>query len=154
MKPLSSTEPRGFTLFIALILASVILAIGISLLDIAYKQVLLASTAKNSIISFYNADSGLECALLADSQDTFNYYTANNSGTFSCQTKTFTWIQSASTGTTRTFTFTIPCASTGVNSAVTIIKSNVGATTIYSDGFNVCDQTSQDLSERGIKAIY
>ena len=76
-----TTTQRGFTLLVAVILASVALSLGLILLDISYKQVVLASSARQSQSAFYNADSAMECALYWDQQfDSFAY--TKSSGTF------------------------------------------------------------------------
>jgi Tfp pilus assembly protein PilX len=67
---------RGFTLLIAVIFMSVMLAFGLELASLAYKQQVLASSAIESQYAFYAADAGLECALYADQQlNSFNYST-------------------------------------------------------------------------------
>jgi hypothetical protein len=43
---------RGFTLLIAIILSTVTLTVGLALLDIAYKHIVLATTAKASEVAF------------------------------------------------------------------------------------------------------
>lgn len=58
----------GFALLIAVIFMSVMLAFGLALGSLAYKQQVLASTAIQSQYAFYAADAGLECALYADQQ--------------------------------------------------------------------------------------
>jgi Tfp pilus assembly protein PilE len=63
------TSNRGFTLLIALIFMSVMLAFGLALASLAYKQSVLASSATDSQYAFYAADAGLECALYADQQE-------------------------------------------------------------------------------------
>lgn len=71
---------RGFTLLIAVIFMSVVLALGLSLASLAYKQESLASSALESQNAFYAADAGLECALRADQQeDAFDYADYNAS---------------------------------------------------------------------------
>ena len=52
----------GYTLLFAMIVASVVLAIGVSLLTISRKEFVLSSSATNSSASFYAADSGINCA--------------------------------------------------------------------------------------------
>lgn len=65
---------RGFALLIAVIFMSVMLALGLALGSIAFKQEVLASGAIESQYAFYVADAALECALYADQdQDLFNY---------------------------------------------------------------------------------
>lgn len=60
---------RGFTLFIALIVSSLLLAIGFSLSTIILKQLIFANSGKESQLAFYAADSGAECALYWDRKD-------------------------------------------------------------------------------------
>ncbi len=59
----------GFTLFVAVIVSSMLLAIGLSLGNIILKQLIFSSTGKESQIAFYAADSGAECALYWDRKD-------------------------------------------------------------------------------------
>lgn len=54
---------QGFTLFIALVTTSIILAIGLSILTITLKEYLLSATARESEMAFSAADAGMECAL-------------------------------------------------------------------------------------------
>lgn len=57
---------RGYTLLFAVLVSSLVLAIGLSILTLARKEFLLATSARDSSIAFYAADSALECALNAD----------------------------------------------------------------------------------------
>lgn len=150
------THPnRGFTLLIALILTSVTLALGIALLDVAYKQILLASSAKQSQYAFYSADSILECTLYWDQRfNAFNYDAPLAGSSISCDGRTVTSYASSVSGTRRTTTFSHTCASGGTISNVTIYKESSGQTNIFANGFNTCDANSPLRIERGIKARY
>ena len=57
---------QGFTLFIAILIGNLMLAIGFSIFNIAFKELLLSSSARDSQVAFYAADTGLECALYYD----------------------------------------------------------------------------------------
>lgn len=57
---------RGFALLIAVIFMSVMLAFGLALSSLGYKQKVLASSATDSQYAFYAADAGLECVLYHD----------------------------------------------------------------------------------------
>lgn len=57
---------RGFTLLIAALISSVVLALGVSIFEIAIKQVTLSSIGRDSQFAFYAADTGAECALYWD----------------------------------------------------------------------------------------
>ena len=60
---------KGFALLIAVIFMSVMLAIGLGLGSMSYKQQVLASASTGSQYAFYVADAALECALYADQRD-------------------------------------------------------------------------------------
>lgn len=57
---------KGFTLFYAVLTASLLLAIGIAIFNITFKELILSSGARESANAFYAADTGLECALYWD----------------------------------------------------------------------------------------
>ncbi len=57
---------RGFTLLLAALVASVVLALGSSIFTIAKKQVTLSSLGRDSQFAFYAADTVAECALYYD----------------------------------------------------------------------------------------
>jgi Tfp pilus assembly protein PilX len=57
---------RGITLLIAVLVTSVIMAIALTILSISFKQFKISSSAKESVLSIYAADAGIECALLWD----------------------------------------------------------------------------------------
>jgi Tfp pilus assembly protein PilX len=149
--------PRGFALILSIILTSVSLAIGLALLDVAYKQLIIATTAKQSGIAFYNADSAMECALYYDQKfDTFNW---SNPGptTINCAGIAVTVnFNNGSTPHNRTFGVTCP-SGTGTSSAVTIYKAITGApptTNIYASGYNNCNASNPQRIERGLKSSY
>lgn len=57
---------KAFTLFVSLIVASLLLAVGFSIGNILIKQLTLASSGSGSLIAFYAADSAAECAMYWD----------------------------------------------------------------------------------------
>ncbi len=65
----------GFTLFYAVLMASLLLAIALAVLNISFKEFTLSSGARDSNVAFYAADSALECALYWDNTTrSFGYY--------------------------------------------------------------------------------
>jgi Tfp pilus assembly protein PilX len=64
---------RGFTLYLAVLIGGIVLAICLSLADFALKQVIISTTGRDSQYAFYAADSGIECAFYWD----FKYFTAS-----------------------------------------------------------------------------
>lgn len=63
---LRTRSSRGFTLLLAALVASIVLALGSSIFSIARKQVTLSSIGRDSQFAFYAADTGAECALYWD----------------------------------------------------------------------------------------
>lgn len=144
---------KGFTLLIAVVLASVALSIGLALLDIAYKQVVLASSAKQSQAAFYAADSALECVLYWDQQQgAFSYATPNASIT--CNTLAIENYATSVSGLVRTTSFSIPCADGGILGEATIYKASDFATQIFVRGYNTCETDNARRIERGLKVTY
>lgn len=151
---MTSPSPRGFTLLIAIILTSVLLAVGLSLLDTATKQLILASTAKQSEIAFYIADSALECALYHDQQlGSFSYSAPAASVVCGGQTLALT---TSATASVRTTTFTIPCSGggAGTQAGVTVYKQPSGQTALYATGYSSCSTSDPRRVERGLKVTY
>lgn len=158
---------RGFTLLISLVLTSVVLAVGVALLDIAYKQILLASSAKQSQYAFYNADSALECALFYDQKlqpgqtaTPFAYIApADGEDFMECDNRSITGYATGISGGRRETTFTLSCPSGGESGEVTVYKYNPSDqredyTFIYANGFSSCDADNQRSVERGVRASY
>ncbi len=54
---------KGVILFIALVTASIVLAIGMSILHLTLKDFVLSSAVRESEMAFSAADAGMECAL-------------------------------------------------------------------------------------------
>lgn len=152
--PIHSRHHRGFALLIALVLTSVILALGMALIDIAYKQVVLASSAKNSQYAFYNADSALECALYYDQKQGAFFYNSTWNGTVTCSNLAVNMNPPNQTPSARTTTFSIPCASGGTSADVTIIKDPSNNTNIFATGYSSCSANDPTRIERGLKAKY
>lgn len=149
-------NPRGFALLVAIILTSVLLSVGLALLDIAYKQILLATTAKQSELAFYSSDTILECALYWDQQfNAFSY--AAPAASITCGGQVIVLLSPPNTsvvdGNVRTTTLTIPTAS-GSSGTVTILKGSGGGTTVYATGYNSGNASDPNRTERGLKAVY
>lgn len=60
---MKSHSQSGFALLYAVLLTSVILAIGLGLSSIITKQIVLSSTGASSQLAYYAANTGKECAL-------------------------------------------------------------------------------------------
>lgn len=147
---------KGFTLLVAVVLSSVALSIGIALLDIALKQVVLASAAKQSQKAFYAADSVMECILYYDQQlNTFDNANEPTSGTITCNTATATFAAPIGPNP-RVTTITVPCPGGAgqVLGMATVYKTPSAVTQIFATGYNTCDASNPRRIERGLKVTY
>ena len=54
-------KKSGYTLLFATLTAALVLGVAVFILSVSRKQYILSSTAKDSMYSFYAADSGIEC---------------------------------------------------------------------------------------------
>jgi hypothetical protein len=59
-------DEKGFTLLFAVIVSTLVLAVGGSIINIALKQVILSGTGRESQYAFYAANTGIECAYYWD----------------------------------------------------------------------------------------
>jgi len=67
----TKNSKQGFISLFTVLLTTVILAMAIGMSSIALKQLVLASTADDANEAFYAADSGIQCAVMYDSQGVF-----------------------------------------------------------------------------------
>lgn len=148
---------KGFALLIAVILSAVSLTLAVSLLDIAYKQVVLAGTAKQSQEAFYVSDTAMECALYFDQQlDAFNYTTPLSSGSITCHGQAISGYSSTVASGRRTTSFSVTCPAVvgGSDSLIQVYKESTASTTIYATGYSSCDANDPRRIERGFKVFY
>jgi Tfp pilus assembly protein PilE len=153
---MKQNSSQGFALVITLIFVSVVLALGVSLLDVAYKQILLSSSSRQSQYAFYNADSAMECALYYDQKTGVFGYDYTGPYSFTCGGFSLNTIQrdGPSVGGSRTTIYDVSCAGGGVSARVTVIKQPNGATNLYANGYNTCDSAVASRIERGLKVFY
>ncbi len=156
---------RGFTLFIAALLASLLTALGLSMFTIAQKELILSSLGRDSQYAFYAADSGAECAMYWDfHHDAFNDSTVF-SGSPKCSNKNLAdfptnqgdgtpdGVNGLGGRSSSSFWFSVD----GFCSYVTVIKSNTAPhTTIESLGYNTgCgDHDNPRRLERAVRATF
>src|SRR5579872_6815405 len=73
---------KGYTLLFSIIVSTVVLAIAAFILTISRKEFILASAARDSTVSIYAADSGIECAVEAFNSHAMLF--SNPTPTLSC----------------------------------------------------------------------
>lgn len=128
---------KGAVLLIAIMVASVALAVGMGVYNRTYKELLFASYWKQTQIAFSAADSGLECAL---------YWNLHPAAQASCFGNPIVgWIPGAEGN------FKVDIVS-GVGPCVNVdISWNGTSTTTVARGYNdACDSTSLRRVERGL----
>ena len=81
-------KDKGFTLLFAVLVSSLILAIGLSVANLTIREIQLSGTGRESQFAFYAADTGSECALYWDIKGTNVFATSTESvlptGEFDC----------------------------------------------------------------------
>lgn len=79
------TTQSGFALLLSIIVASIVLSIGLTLLSYTVKQLTLASVARESEIAFMSATAGLECIQYWSGElDYVTNYNDNTLATIDC----------------------------------------------------------------------
>lgn len=172
----------GYTLLFAVLVASVVLGIGISILNISKKEFLIATSARDSSAAFYAADTGVECAIYADGFGVFNTE-EDTTSTFNCNVPysfttvtlntptedegTFVFhIKSGSADSTQTSALALAGKSCATVTVTKVIVDGNLRTIIDSRGYNIgwdpgedpsvgtCDAASVKRVERGIRYVY
>ncbi len=76
MNSMRTQKNSGFALLLSLIISSVVLAIGVSILHISVNQINLAATARESELAFQAAHAGIDCQWYWRIERAFEYVTA------------------------------------------------------------------------------
>lgn len=165
-------QQKGYILLMAILIASIILAISFGIYALTIKEVILASFLKDSSMALGAADRAMECTLYWDRsapQDGFSYTIFTTStpdytfqpgtvATALCDTTDIRdnsqtgWTAvntTADTGLT-TFTLSYPdktCAE------ISVFKESNGTTTIVSNGYNICGAANLSNPRRTQRTI-
>lgn len=147
----------GFTVLFAVLMSSLLLAIGISIFNIVRKEQILSSAGRESQFAFYAADSGVECALFWDLDD--NAFATSSSKFIECNRDTLTDPRNDGNrfrvGGADTSSFTIRFYPANSCATVTVTKGPAsGDTVIVSEGYNTCDENDERRVERTLRVSY
>ena len=153
-----STTPRGFILSLAVLISAVVLSIGLSVYNIISKEIILASSGRESHFAFYAADTAVECALFWDvkqgifatSTDSLTY---GQSGTVDAKCDGVTILPISVVGDSSSAVSSFSFSGAHYCASVTVSKSSSG-TTIESRGYNTCVLTNPTRMERAIRLSY
>lgn len=167
----SDEKQKGISLFIAVLVASVAALFSFAISNIALREVILAQTGRDSQLSFYAANSGIECALFWDLKK--GSFEPGKISEINCNDQTKTVDMRLSTDDGTTYVFNLP-----INNAISLGDSsndscfvftmtkkinfdddNEGEiesidTTLVSRGYNTCDFNSARVLERAIRVTY
>ena len=159
-----SHKSDGYLLLFAVVLASIVLAIGLGIFNIVNKGIVLASTGRSSQSAFYAADTGAECALYWDRKHTGFSMTVFPTSTASviitsgpvCNSEDIaaSWTVSNQTVNSAKTTFDL-ALSNGTCTTVSVLKTSGGiVTAIESLGYNTCILSNPRRIERAVRVKY
>ena len=74
----------GYTLLFAVLTATLVLGVAAFIVGLSQKQYQLSVSARNSIYSFYAADSGIECAVNQGNWTNTGGFASTTGGSLSC----------------------------------------------------------------------
>lgn len=166
MKSIFKKNNRGFTVLFAVIVSSIVLAIGLSIANITLKQIRISSLGRESQIAFYAADSGSECVMYHDLiGQAFATSAATDlgllPGTIDCfgREGDIENVDTAELSATTTVDLRGGgadglCVSVQIGKHDTNGDGYTDRTIILSRGYNTCSEDASRLLERGIRIRY
>ncbi len=152
---------QGFTLLVAVMVTSLLLIVSFVVANVALKQLVISQSSEESQYAFYNAESGMECAIYWDFEGGVSQFDISAPGSVNCNSQFITTdsqtLPPPAVGLSRigaaassifSINFTKGCA------IVTVTKDVSGDTTIESTGYNTCVAGSIRRLERGVELTY
>lgn len=150
------TKQSGAVLLIAILVSSVVLAVGFGVYQRTYKQLLIGSFWKQVQIAFASADAGLECAAYWDKK----YPQPSGTTSASCFGDTFEWFNNGGWNKNmpgqKEWSKCLEIGNDGHGSVqIRVIKQTDGRVVIETRGYNTsCSSESSRRVERGRFIIY
>lgn len=151
---------KGFTLLFASLIVSLILSIALAIANISLSQYVLSSAGRESQFAFYNADTGIECALYQENKvSPFPSQYAEIPPNISCAGMNLNGVITSGSNAALTVTRYDSCLASDAPIGVQIMISkdrDPNATTglrnvlIEARGYNTCDSTNPRRVERGL----
>lgn len=157
MKTIKAQKKRkGFAMLFTVLVITLILSIAISISNLTFKQTILSSLAKDSQISFYEADTAVECGLYYDtSANLFPLGTDTSSapGGIECGDDKFLFLPTESYTDYLVYAQQVldsskPCASIVFDKATT-----PGFSLVSGRGYNICTPSPRQV-ERLLEVRY
>lgn len=158
-------KKRGFTIFFAMLVSSLVLAIGLSVYDLTIRELDLSATVTQSQYALFAADSGAECALYWDNKYGGNGTAFASSSAYTpaasvvCNGQTVSVAPSSAgvSAATTTFSLTFSAPVQTYCATVEVSKYTLNGalfTTVSSHGFNTCQQGALLRLERALQVSY
>lgn len=153
-------EQKGYAILFAVVIVSVISVIAIGLSNTTYKQLILSSVAKDSQVSFFQADTAAECAIYAENIEQIKAPVSSWSCGLNEKGEPFVFdIEELSGGgyyaypVFGTKKVATPCFDFSVQN-LTAVNPNDPNIKISAKGYNSCDKKSPRTVEREIQVFY
>ena len=150
-----SSSNAGFTLIISVLISSILLSIGLAMFNISLKEATLSSLGKESQVSYYAADSAIECVYYWDLPPVLvGFFDAQiSTGDMQCNNGNVIVNSSNCAAGICEHNLTYNLGGSADECAeIYIRKDSVAlATTIEARGYNTCDTNNPRRTERGIK---
>ncbi len=159
-KKIFKKKNEGFAMLFTVLVISIMLAIGLGIADLTYKQSLLSNEARDSQLAFYQADSGVECGMYYDlhqgqlPRGTTVQGSDGAAGApqqFTCGDNTMTLVPGQSF--TDHFVYQEDITGNQPCFSVTFDKTDPVKNMVKSRGFSTCNATAQQV-ERGLQVQY
>jgi len=148
---------RGFTLLLAALVGSLVLALGLSIVAIVRKSVTLSSIGRDSQFAFYAADTAAECALYWDIRHS-KFASSTPPGDLRCDGETLALTTPGSPPFVEPYQITFQYEPNGYCAQVTVLKSAAHPRTrIVADGYSVtCAEITQSARslQRSVELRY
>lgn len=145
----------GFAMLFTVLIVTLILSISISISNLSFKQTVLSSLAKDSQISFYQADTAIECGLYYDTTVNLFPLGTNDYPTEQIFCGNETYNIDASQSFTDYFVYkqavndnSNPCSTIVFDKSTTLGTSIVGGF-----GYNICGASVRQV-ERALEVRY
>lgn len=142
----------GYALLFTMVILSIVSAIAMGVSSTMYKSSILSSTAKDSEMAFYQADTAVECGIYMAEFEGL----ANIGNTFDCgiDQNGNSMVLTKDSPQNNQYTFEPSSFTNGPCFKIFIDKSNSSLSVIEGRGYNTCNTLDPKLLERGLKIEY
>ncbi|MEK7157734.1 MAG: hypothetical protein AAB688_01510 [Patescibacteria group bacterium] len=137
---------KGFAMLFSVLISSLLVAIGLSIFSLTLKELTISTSARESQVAFYAANSGMDCAIYWNFQDKFAGSVAPDVSGVQCGES---FGSASASGDVYKFKFDITSDTNGPCVEVVVTKGT--DTIIESRGKNICGAEGRKV-ERGLTA--